>query len=318
MSESESSIVMSVLQGPLCGTLATMLLYGVVCMQTFHYWQAYEHDGKILKSVVAFIWILETAHTALSIHFVEYYLIIHFGELLQLLFAVWSMGATYFVGFIIGYAVNLCFIWRILLLSQKRWIAVLFVIVATVRCGFGLANCVLSWTYPLWTEFRIRVFSTMVVGQVLSAVVDGAIALTLCLYIRKLHLVALRTDSVLNRLLLYSINTGAATSLFAILAVIVFLVLPTNPAFIAFVQVQSKLYAISLLASLNTRKSTFEMTKQSVPAADGVALSLFKTTPQHPSYMHPIKVQKSAVMDIYGDDVDTYTGNNSTTQESEC
>ncbi|KAG1724018.1 hypothetical protein EDB19DRAFT_324010 [Suillus lakei] len=181
-------------------------------MQTFHYWQAYGHDGTILKSMVTFIWILETAHTALSIHVVEYYLIMHFGDLIQLAFAVWSMGATYFVGFIIGYVVNLCFIWRILLLGQKRWVAVFFVIAATIRCGFGLANCVLSWYYPLWLDFRVHVFSTMVVGQVLSAVVDGAIALTLCLYLQKRRTGMKRTDGILNRLLLYSINTGAVTS----------------------------------------------------------------------------------------------------------
>jgi len=46
------SVVMSIMQGPLCGALATMLLYGVICMQTFRYWQAYEHDKKILKCLV--------------------------------------------------------------------------------------------------------------------------------------------------------------------------------------------------------------------------------------------------------------------------
>ncbi|KAG1724020.1 hypothetical protein EDB19DRAFT_324044 [Suillus lakei] len=296
-----SSVVVSIMQGPLCGTLATMLLYGVICMQTFHYWQAYAHDGKILKSLVAFIWILETAHTALSIHSVEYYLIMHFGDTENLAYAVWSMGATYFVGFIIAYAVNLCFIWRILRLSQKRWIAVCFFIVATVRCGFGLTNCSSSFRYTMWKTFRARVFPTMVVGWVLSAVVDSAIAFTLCLYLRKRRTGMNRTDSILNRLLLYSINTGVVTSIFAILVIIMFLGLPTNLAFIAFVQVQSKLYAVSFLASLNTRKSTLEQTKQPVPSADGIALSLYNTSLQKPSHLQPIDVQKSVVMDMYGD-----------------
>ncbi|KAG1724017.1 hypothetical protein EDB19DRAFT_323913 [Suillus lakei] len=293
------------MQAALSGTLATMLLYGVTCMQTFHYWQTYEHDGKILKSLVSFIWLLETAHTALSIHFVEYYLIVHFGDLTYLEYAVWSMGATCVIGFFIAYVVNLCFIWRISRLGQNRWIAGFFVIVATVRCGFGLANCVLSFIYPLWTEFRVRVFATMVAGQVLSAVVDGVIAFTLCFYLRKRRTGMKRTDSIINRLQLYSINTGAITSLIAALAVVAFIVLPTTTAFIAFVQVQGKLYATSLLASLNARKRTLEKIEQTVPTADGVALSLFRAARPDPSFLQAIEVQKSVTMDIYGDSLDS-------------
>lgn len=315
------SVVMSIMQGPLCGALATMLLYGIICMQTFHYWQAYEHDRRTLKCLVASIWILETVHTALSVYAVEFYLIMHFGDVTNLAFAVWAMPASYVIGFIIAYAVNLCFIWRILHLSQKRWISSCLVILATIRCGFGLANCSLSFYYPMWKIFREHVYPTMVVGWVLSAVVDSAIAFTLCLYLRKRRTGMNRTDSILNRLLLYSINTGAVTSFCAILVVIMFLGLPNNLAFIGFVQVQSKLYAISFLASLNTRKMP-DSTKQPIPAVEGVALSFmssfptFKTPRQKSLHLPPIEVRKSVVMDIYGDALDT--GTDSTVDKSEC
>ncbi|KAG1719218.1 hypothetical protein EDB19DRAFT_727074 [Suillus lakei] len=316
-----ASVVMLIMQGPLCGALATMLLYGVICMQTFHYWQAYEHDRKILKCLVASIWILETVHTALSIYSIEFYLIMHFGDVTNLEYAVWGMPASYVIGFIIAYAVNLCFIWRILQLSQKRWIAVCFVILATIRCGFGLANCSLSFYYPMWKIFRQHVFPTMVVGWVLSAVVDSTIAFTLCLYLRKRRTGMNKTDSILNRLLLYSVNTGAVTSFCAILVVVMFLGLPNNLAFVGFVQVQSKLYAISFLASLNTRKRR-EMSKETVPVVEGVAFSLmpsfsaFKTSRQTSSHLPPMEVRKSVVMDIYADSLDA--GMDSTVHESEC
>ncbi|OAX41815.1 hypothetical protein K503DRAFT_441423 [Rhizopogon vinicolor AM-OR11-026] len=235
--------------------------------------------------------ILETAHTALSIHFIEYYLILNFGDLTTLEYAVWSMAATYFIGFIIAYTVNFCFIWRIRQLSQKRWIAVCFVIFATVRCGFGLTNCSMNFRYPMWKNFRAHVFPTMVVGWVLSALVDSSIALTLCLYLRKRRTGMKSTDSILSRLLLYSINTGAVTSFFAILVIIM-----------------ASVYAVSFLASLNNRKSAREKAKQSAPGSDGVALSLlpsssmFKTSHPKPSHLTPFEVRKSVVLSIYGDD----------------
>lgn len=289
-------------------------------MQTFHYWKAYENDRKFLKCLVGFIWILETVHTALSIHSVEHYLILNFGDVTTLEYAVWSMGATYFIGFIIAYAVNLCFIWRIMQLSQKRWIAVCFVIFATVRCGFGLTNCSSSFRFTMWKTFRARVYPTMVVGWVLSALCDSSIAIALSIYLRQRRTGMKSTNGILNRLLIYTINTGAVTSFFAIMVLIMFLGLPTSLAFIAFVQVQSKLYAISFLASLNTRKSALEKVKQSGP---GIALSLLpnfttlKASHQKPSRMLQTEVQKGVILDIYGDDPGA-SKNTGSPRQSEC
>ncbi|KAG2144393.1 uncharacterized protein EDB93DRAFT_1241274 [Suillus bovinus] len=214
------SIAMSIMQGPLCGALATMLLYGVICMQTFHYWQVYEHDKKILKFL--------TAHTALTIYAVEFYLIMHFGDTTSLEYAVWCV--SYIIGFIIAYAANLFF-------------------------------------YPKWKIFREHVYPTMVAGWVLSAVVDSAIAFTLCIYLRKRRTGMKRTDNVLNCLLLYSINTGAITSFCAVLVVIMFLGLPNNLAFIGFVQVQSKRVASSQMPRFSTFKPSQQVSSYLVCAS---------------------------------------------------
>ncbi|KAH7929904.1 hypothetical protein BV22DRAFT_1125433 [Leucogyrophana mollusca] len=301
-------LVMTIMQGPLCGTLATMMLYGIICMQTFHYLQNYEKDRNIIKTLVWGIWILETAHTAFSIHFVEHYLIMNFGNTTLLEYAIWSMPATYFVGFIIAYAVNLSFIWRIWLLSKKMWIAIVLVVLATIRLGFGLGNCSLSFHYTAWKVFRAHVFPTMVVGWMLSVIVDSSIACTLCYYLHQRRTGRKRTDSIINRLLLYSINTGAVTSFFAILVVIMFLGLPDTLAFIGFVQVQSKLYAVSFLATLNSRKSTFEKAKMSMPTVDNVPLAFVSGSQKvthiasYQKTLPPMEIQQSTVTDVYRDD----------------
>ncbi|KAH7930000.1 hypothetical protein BV22DRAFT_1028967 [Leucogyrophana mollusca] len=301
-------LVMTIMQGPLCGTLATMFLYGVICMQAFYYLQNYAKDRRSIKVLVWGIWILETAHTALSVHFVEYYLILNFTDMTTLEYAVWSMGTAYFVGFFIAYAVNLCFIWRIWLLSKKLWIAICLSILATVRLGFGLGNASIGFHYTAWVVFRAHVFATMVVGWVLSALVDITIACTLCYYLHRRRTGMRRTDSIINRLLLYSINTGAVTSFFAVLVVVTFLTLP-GAAYAAFVGVQSKLYAVSLLATLNGRKTTVKKSRMAVPTVDNVALSFIPSSPkvgQSMSSYHkalpPIEIQRNTVTDVHHDE----------------
>lgn len=129
------SAIITVMQGPLCGTLATMFLYGVICMQVFHYASNYgssdRHAIKWLVSraplvQVSTIWLircasgvgcgyivcqaldfaafshvlikrrsctyhrfLESIHTAFSIHFIEWYLILHFDDPETLGYEVW-------------------------------------------------------------------------------------------------------------------------------------------------------------------------------------------------------------------------------------
>lgn len=276
---------------------------------------------KILKSLVAFIWILETAHTVLTIYTVEFYLIMHFGDVTRLEYSVWSMPISYIIGFIIAYAVNLCFIWRVLQLSQKRWIAICFVIFATIRCGFGLENCSVALMYPAWKIFREKVYQTMVVGWVISAVVDSGIAFILYFYLRKHSTGMKRTDNMLNQLLLYSINTGAVTSFCAVLVIIMFLCLPTNLAFVGVVQVQSKLYAISLLASLNNRErlrinNPTNITTEGITSSPMPRFSAIKPSQQKSSYLQPIEFRSTNVTDIDGNGTDSIM--DGPAQESEC
>ncbi|KIJ15791.1 hypothetical protein PAXINDRAFT_76296 [Paxillus involutus ATCC 200175] len=79
-----TSPVVNLMQGPLCGTLATMFLYGIFCMQTFYYARNYVEDRLLLK-------VLETVHLAFSIHMIEYYLITNFDNPPALEYLVWQV-----------------------------------------------------------------------------------------------------------------------------------------------------------------------------------------------------------------------------------
>ncbi|KAL6306136.1 hypothetical protein BKA93DRAFT_162335 [Sparassis latifolia] len=202
--------VVAIAQGPLLGTLFTMLFYGVVSMQIFFYIRNYPRDRIVIKLAVATIWILETLHTAMSIEAIEYYLIRNYNNPIALSSTVWSFELTLILGFIIAYFVNMCFVWRIYLLSEKIWITVVLGILSTARVAIGLANCSLSFKYMQWHVFRAHVYSTMIVGWTLSVVVDCSIAATICYYLHTHRTGMQRTDTIINRLLMYTVNTEQA------------------------------------------------------------------------------------------------------------
>ncbi|PIL32230.1 hypothetical protein GSI_05475 [Ganoderma sinense ZZ0214-1] len=67
-----------------------------------------------------------------------------------------------------------------------------------------------------------------------------------------------RTDNLLDVLMVYSINTGLSTSLLTLPAMICSIVMPTNLLWSAIYVVASKMYANSLLAVLNSRRSLID------------------------------------------------------------
>ncbi|KAF9218903.1 hypothetical protein BS17DRAFT_790482 [Gyrodon lividus] len=158
---------------------------------------------------------------ALSIHFIEYYLIINFDNQPALDYVVWSMGTRLAVGFIVAWAVDLCFVWRIWKLSKQSLICIFLAALATSRTAVGLVNCVIvSFRYTYVPEFLVMVFPTMVAGWALAAFADSLIAIVLCYYLHKHRSGMKRIHHIINRLLLYTVNTGALTSVFAITTMI--------------------------------------------------------------------------------------------------
>ncbi|KAG2128508.1 hypothetical protein BD769DRAFT_1775650 [Suillus cothurnatus] len=241
-----------------------MLLYGVICMQTFRYWQAYEHDKKILKCLVASICILETVHTALTVYAVEFISSCISEMSPNLEYAVWGMPASYVIGLLhlANFAIEpktldrhlFCYVGNYLL---RREIPTQALVIGYFgNHSLWLWTCKLflklgKFLLPMWKIFREHVFPTMVVGWVLSAVVDSAIAFTLCLYLRK------------RRTGMNHINTGAVTSFCAILVVVMFLSLPNNLAFIGLSKFRANYMRYHFGHSLNLAKTGDGQTERS-------------------------------------------------------
>ncbi|CCM04663.1 uncharacterized protein FIBRA_06847 [Fibroporia radiculosa] len=74
-----------------------ILLYGIVTAQAYFYWWTSQEDSKLLRSLVASVWFLETMHTLFCIHMAYYYTIISFGDMNGVRQIVWSAAATGFI-----------------------------------------------------------------------------------------------------------------------------------------------------------------------------------------------------------------------------
>ncbi|KZV67330.1 hypothetical protein PENSPDRAFT_755014 [Peniophora sp. CONT] len=237
-------------------SVLSMILYGVLLMQIFNYYSSYQDDLKALRVAVAVILVLETLQQALILHSLWYYLV-HLGaEDITAGTAVnWS-----FVGRLVPtelgtLIVEFLFVARIWILGDRKKPYLLLFVPAVVAFGFGIALIVHFFQRPAFGDApSSRWF--IIAWAATRTLADLSIAATKCWKLnRSRRDLSAEIQSVLWSIFSFALTTGILTSVFALLIIITYLVLPFDFVYAGIYTIYGKIYANSLLASLNTRQA---------------------------------------------------------------
>ncbi|KAI0040387.1 hypothetical protein FA95DRAFT_884187 [Auriscalpium vulgare] len=247
----------STMGGLYIGILVSGALWGVTTMQTWHYYREYPQDPWHIKALVAVVFVLDTLHQMLIAHTGYWYLVTHYFEPQFLGRIVWSIAAEVAVAAIVALIVQCFFIKRIWKFSKKNPIIVGIVSVLALS-QFLVTVVYLArvfsrdlWTYPKLAT--IKGLSMSVNATTVAA--DASIALMLCYLLQSSRTGFRRSDTVINKLILFAANTGLITSMDAVCSLITIAALPNTFIYISFFFAQSRLYSNSLMATLNARNS---------------------------------------------------------------
>ncbi|GJE92488.1 hypothetical protein PsYK624_086420 [Phanerochaete sordida] len=236
----------------LLGGLVSAMLYGITSTQTAVYYQREHGDRLLVKGVVLILWLLDSFDMALICHILYWYLINNYGNPLSLAVPVWSIILHVLVTSLTQFVVRAMFAWRVWCFSRGNWIP------ATVISVVNTAELVTA------VVITIKCFHTTFVGlQRLDALVflefgtgfsgDCLVALCLCYFLHTSRTGLRRTESMINILMAYVINTGLFTALTSSVSLILFAVKSDNFIYVAVYFQLSKLYVNAYLAMLNAR-----------------------------------------------------------------
>ncbi|EPQ57818.1 hypothetical protein GLOTRDRAFT_126309 [Gloeophyllum trabeum ATCC 11539] len=234
------------------------VLNGVTLTQALYYYQTYPDDRRSLKLVVAAISALESLHTVFCVTWAYVYLIKHFGHPDIFDHIYWTISTTIVIGIIVAGIVHCYYVRRVWYMSnQNKPLTASIALLAIMRFAFGMTVAILCYYIPYWSTFRMHKYSDVTVGLALSsaAAVDILAAISLIYYLHTTRPSSNLKDSRVNMLTVYIINTGLITSIFSLLILVTFMALHSNLVFLAFIEIQSRLYANSFLASLNARQT---------------------------------------------------------------
>ncbi|KDR82516.1 hypothetical protein GALMADRAFT_237853 [Galerina marginata CBS 339.88] len=240
------------------GFAVACMVYGMLATQMFYYFRDYPGDKPHFKILVLLILLLETADQGFIGHLVYHYGISNYANLpvLKSATTTWSFIMQLTVGSIVGSIVKAYFGFRVWRFSGRNmWITGPILLLTLGQLGLALAFAVKAFQLPsVFAVYQLQTLGTISLG--VGVCTDVITAGALCFFLNRLRTGLRSSDSLVKSLRKYAINTGVLTSTVSSATVILYNASPANNLyFIATYFILSKLYAISFLATLNTRQS---------------------------------------------------------------
>ncbi|KAF7301894.1 hypothetical protein MIND_00755400 [Mycena indigotica] len=239
--------------GPLLvGIFFNLILYGVTVTQQLNYLQSSRRDAGWLRAFVWTIFIILTANTGFDMWIMYEPLILHYGAMpgkLPTAFVTQPLSVV-----LVGFPVQVFFIWRIWTLGQVKIIPLIISLFALVSLAGGIWTTVMV---PIVAEFRNipQLYRSAEVWLIASAVTDLAIAVSLAAVLRSKKTGIGATDGIVDKIIRMTVQTGLITALCSVLDVICFLTLQGETVNFIWNIPLPKLYAICLLSTLNARET---------------------------------------------------------------
>ncbi|KAI0325608.1 hypothetical protein GY45DRAFT_216437 [Cubamyces sp. BRFM 1775] len=260
----------------LLGTCFGLTMFGMAINQTYQYFALYRSDGRILKATVLTVFLSNLLHSALCIHTSYYYLVQ--GEVVTsyLENGVWSLrligpmtpyrdpcarllSPTYLHQYVLAGSASTrltpnssptipvtvgmpaCILVSVVCLMLGTTVSAMFMAVKSF-----IIPSFAEWAHYTW-------LSAVPFGFILAT--DAILTGSLIYWLHRSRTGFQDTDSVVNVLIVYTINTGLLTSTLGLLCLIFAIARPTDFTYIALNMPTTNCYTVSMFAVLNSRRA---------------------------------------------------------------
>ncbi|KAK0437621.1 hypothetical protein EV421DRAFT_1005243 [Armillaria borealis] len=234
------------------GALSASLLSGAVAIQTILYYKLYPSDSIRVKILVFAIWLLDVFHTCFVWVSLWDMIVSHYGSLDII---PWSIPVTIVITAVLTFLVHCFFAYRIFMLSKRNWFLTCPIL---ILAAFRLASACVTTSEMLrlktYSAFKQDFRWVFTLGLALSSAVDILITGSLFGLLHTSRSDAENLKPIIDSLILYTFETGSLTCAATIVDMICWITMSSNLIFMGLHFVIGKLYANSLLVTLNTRR----------------------------------------------------------------
>jgi len=233
------------------------VVYGTCIIQWYNYYTSGYKDPWYTRLLVAWVFFLDTFHTAAATYMLWEFVVPNFGKPEIFVHLPWPFPTTPIFICLASVPVQIFLAYRIKGLSHS-W--VLFIFLATFSlaqgaCGF--AGGILATINPDPANFSALLpVATSWIS--IAVFVDVCITLSLFYFLHRSKTGFKKTDNIIERLIRTAIETSSIGAIFCIIDVIVFTTrIDTNLHFF-FALPQGRIYTNTLMMTLNSRATLRE------------------------------------------------------------
>ncbi|KAF7368366.1 ANK-REP-REGION domain-containing protein [Mycena venus] len=240
----------------LIGVFVSFFFQGILSLQVCMYYETFFEDSRKLKTLVAIVWTLDFAHLVLICQAVYYYLIRNWGNNAALMEMTIPLDLHLIFLALSSMACQAFFLHRVWRFSKNKLLT-----------GILSAACLTTGILDIFMA-RQSIHNTSIgaivsrgcTGEVVAvfavgAAVDLSIAGILCWYLQREMTMFSRINSLITRIIQYTLATGLATSLLALGCLVAYVVSPNSLIYLAMHFSLGRMYTNALLATLNSRKT---------------------------------------------------------------
>ncbi|KAF9504827.1 hypothetical protein BS47DRAFT_1386147 [Hydnum rufescens UP504] len=249
------TVDLHIVRGLFSGSLLSTLLFGVLTIQTSSYYRAFPNDGRAVKLVVGFLCVVEAFQLVCSTQSLYRWVITNYYNPAALKHATWEFTIFQISAVCASVTVQTFFAHRVYSLSANLHLGVLVEVLVLVQFGFGVATGVIV-NKVLNIGVVLSGYGWVTVSWlVIQATADIVIATCMCLVLQRQRTGFQKTNSMIDRMILYTISTGLITSVLSCIILGMFLKYGLNVSVLIISLPLSGLYSVTMLANLHTRKT---------------------------------------------------------------
>ncbi|KAG2073540.1 hypothetical protein BDR04DRAFT_1094450 [Suillus decipiens] len=245
-----------VMIGPVVvGALVNACLFGGLVIQTYIYYANFPNDHRVMRLTVAAILASQVAHVICVSATLWKAAVSGYGNPLTLL--VFPLGADAAILFtaITGALVESSFAFRLWKLSKTLILPIISLVLCLLAQSIALVMTVKAFTMTSLVTFEIDEDRLITLSLTSRLVCELTLTLSMVWYLRKQKSSTrfARTTTIIDRLVLWTLETGFLTSLVVVFVMSFFLAMKQNYIWVGIYANLATVNANSLLASLNGR-----------------------------------------------------------------
>ncbi|KAJ7641057.1 hypothetical protein FB45DRAFT_352267 [Roridomyces roridus] len=264
------------------GVILNVMLFGVFLVQVYTYFRLYKTDHPAIRYTIYYLIIMEVINTIFDVGLIYQPLVLLRDSPNALQQSPFFLSADAVVTALISTPTQLFFAWRIRRITKSRWLAGIVGFLALVSLAAATAATIGVARVHEFAKFGLLI-PQLTVWLTTTAVADILITTFLVNFLWKNQTgFDTQTDSVTDKIILFTVQTGMITSFAAIADVSVFLIIQQTTLQFIWDFSLGKLYSISLISTLIARKEWNNLLDEMpVPAAGDAEMNLGKAKGLH-------------------------------------